>query len=369
MTNRSEAPSNAFTLSGECQVNFSHSDGESNSHKVTLLARSSQPIEHWYWGNVVHDLDGMRLTKDRIPLDFNHDANEIIGYLDEFEVTKEGLVCRGELTPFKDDDRASEIIFKAKAGVPWEASIAFGGDGIKVENIAKGASAKVNGYELEGEAAVIRSWPFRGCAICPQGADENTSSSVFSGGDPVVVEFINGDEEMSEDRQDVAEDVQVEDQLDEQFDDAVEEVAEDLEDNTDAVEEILEDIVDAVDEKIEEVVELSNEDARAELSQFMEKFGVENGAKWFAEGKTEADATALHYQAIEQERDELRNQVAELTIRLEAVERGEDEPLSFSQAVSQEEEEAKARFNSFRESTGSDAIAAFASRFDRKISE
>jgi hypothetical protein len=150
------------------------------SAPVRLKARSGQPIEHWYWGNVVHDLSGMKLAKGRLAIDYVHDPKEIIGYLNKFDATSGDLFAEGALVPFKDSDRATEIIHKMREGVPYEASINFGGDGIKVQELAEGEVTEVNGYRLEGPAAVIREWPLRGVAICPYGADQNTESATFS---------------------------------------------------------------------------------------------------------------------------------------------------------------------------------------------
>lgn len=80
--------------------------------------------------------------------------------------------------PYKESDRASEIIHKARAGVPYEASINFGGPGIKVEEVAEGRAAQVNGYQFDGPGIIVREWPLRGVAVCPYGADMNTRSEL-----------------------------------------------------------------------------------------------------------------------------------------------------------------------------------------------
>lgn len=147
---------------------------------VRLIARSGKAIEHWFWGRVVHDLAGMHLSKSRIPIDYVHDSKEIVGYLNRFDTESGDLVTSGALVPFKDSDRATEIIHKSRAGVPYEASINFGGDGIKVQELADGETAEVNGGMFDGPGVIIREWPLRGVAICPYGADANTASAVLS---------------------------------------------------------------------------------------------------------------------------------------------------------------------------------------------
>lgn len=151
-----------------------------------MVARTGQPIEHWYWGRVVHDLAGMR-HRGRIPIDYAHDEKEIIGYANHFDTKSGDLVLSGALVPYKDNDRASEVVHKAKAGVPYEASINFGGDGIQVERVSDGASTSVNGFEFAGPGVVVRQWPLRGVAVCPYGADGNTSTE-FSKGEQITIE-------------------------------------------------------------------------------------------------------------------------------------------------------------------------------------
>lgn len=175
-----QIPSGACTLVvGDFQLG---DNGEnSKSAPIKLVARSGGAIEHWFWGNVVHDMAGMYLHKSRLPIDYVHDAKEIIGYLNKFDTESGDLVTSGALTPFKGDDRATEILFKMGEGVPYEASINFGGDGIKVQELNQGQVEQVNGQEFEGPGIIVREWPLRGVAICPYGADANTESSALAG--------------------------------------------------------------------------------------------------------------------------------------------------------------------------------------------
>lgn len=155
------------------------------SAPVRLVARTGKAIEHWFWGRVIHDLAGMHLHKSRIPIDYVHDSKEIIGYLNKFDVSSGDLVTSGALVPFKDSDRATEIVHKSKAGVPYEASINFGGEGIKVQVVAEKEFTQVNGQQFDGPGVVIREWPLRGVAICPYGADMNTESKTFGNSNQV----------------------------------------------------------------------------------------------------------------------------------------------------------------------------------------
>jgi len=175
-------PASACRLAGG-EIDLGDNGDGAKTAPVKLKARSGQPIEHWFWGRVVHDLAGMRLNKPRLTVDYAHNDSEVLGYLNHFDTESGDLIASGALTPFRDDDRASEVLFKMRQGVPYEASIFFGGDGIKVEDVGEGMVAQVNGYQFDGPGLIIREWPLRGVAICPYGADQNTESAAMSSGE------------------------------------------------------------------------------------------------------------------------------------------------------------------------------------------
>ena len=146
---------------------------------VSMLARSSQPIEHPYWGVIAHDIEGV-VHKESIPIDYAHNDNEVIGVLDNLTSTPDGLQATGRLVSFTPEDRAAEVIYKSEKGVPYEASINFAGEPLELENVNEGESASVNGYELSGPAVIVRKWTCRGVAVAPYGADQGTSTALLS---------------------------------------------------------------------------------------------------------------------------------------------------------------------------------------------
>lgn len=172
------------------QVEMGDNGENAKSAPIKLKARSGDPIDHWYWGKVIHDLAGMRVNKPRLTIDYAHNDDEVLGYLNHFDVSGGDLVASGALTPWREDDRASEVMFKMKQGVPYEASIFFGGNGIKIEEVPEGFMQIVNGRQFDGPGVIIREWPLRGVAICPYGADQNTEASAMAQGETVAVEKV-----------------------------------------------------------------------------------------------------------------------------------------------------------------------------------
>lgn len=84
----------------------------------------------------MHDLSGFQ-AKPSIPLDYCHDAQQVVGFANKFDVSSDDLVVSGALTPFKDGDRANEIVNKSERGVLYEASIFFDPYHLTVEGVPR----------------------------------------------------------------------------------------------------------------------------------------------------------------------------------------------------------------------------------------
>ena len=303
------------------ELNVEATSENSKTRKVRLQARSGQPIEHGFWGKVVHDLSGMRMHKNRLPIDYAHNDAEVLGYLNHFETESGDLVVSGALTPFREDDRASEVIFKMDNGVPYEASIFFGGDGIKLQMLEDGEMAEVNGYDFDGPGIIIREWPLRGVAICPYGADANTESSTFSSNKqfrasewtaPKQEEQPNEEKSMKAEKEGSVESAPVVENEEAKM--SVESVEQEVKPEAEAVEgEAVE--VPAAEEEIEEKSEQQpeEEDPRAEFKRMVESFGAGIASKVYAEGGTFEDAKDAAFAALKADNESLKAKLAEIT--------------------------------------------------------
>jgi hypothetical protein len=166
----SKPPADAFVLTAKLMSN----DQEGESHNVELLARTPNPLYHWWWGNIVHDMEGFFKHKDTITLDWNHNNDVLVGYADKQETTEEGLMLSGKLISLEKGDQADKIIQWKKHGVPLEASIYF--DEAEMEYIPEDTTTLVNNQQFAGPGVVVRKWTIRGCAICPYGYDGKTET-------------------------------------------------------------------------------------------------------------------------------------------------------------------------------------------------
>lgn len=288
---------------------------------IKLRARSGDAIEHWFWGRVIHDLAGMQLHKSRVPIDYAHDTKEVVGYLNKFDSESGNLETSGALVPFKDNDRATEIIYKLQNGVPYEASINFGGDGIKVQELAEGEVAEVNGRIFEGPGTIVRQWPLRGVAICPYGADANTDSSMFGNNNKVFTASVIEPETAKQ--EDAMSNASVENAAAEQAEAVKNEAQKNaVEVELQAIEakpeKTAQAVVDAGGKAVEDarVVEMeAKPEAKTELSRdefvrIADKFGSEIAVKVVRDGGDYVSAMEMAYQSKCEENEKLVKELA-----------------------------------------------------------
>lgn len=121
---------------------------------------------------VVVDLAGLKVAKVLVA-NLDHDATKRVG---NFEVANDGksLVAHGKATaatPARD-----EVVNSAIAGYQWQASMEVRPS--RVEQLARGKSATVNGQEVTGPAYITRSGTLLGLGFVSHGADDNTTATI-----------------------------------------------------------------------------------------------------------------------------------------------------------------------------------------------
>jgi hypothetical protein len=353
------------------------SSGESSVYPISMLGRSAEPIYHWYWGKVVHDMAGFSTDHPRVAIDYRHDDDQPIGYLDQFRADHSGLHLSGRLVsldPTNPSDRVSQLKKLADAGVPFQSSIFF--EASKLEQVHDGASAQVNGYTIEGPAIIIRQWSLRGMAVCLYGADGRTTSQFSDSGSDVSIPCItskamtkkltskaaasaaakklstkppkNGklppaankfagkdkqaddSEEMEEHDEEETEDESDETAEDEPTDETPADDSDDSSEGETDVEAETED--DEENEQADDETKAKKHSAktRSELKKYIEAFGHKNGATWFAEGLEFTAAMGKHCQELSAQLADKDAEIADLRKKLKAVDRGEQEPLKLS---------------------------------------
>lgn len=180
---RNRAPSTAFRFEAKRPTFEKPSDRDKSGLRrmpIAVLARTGGPVFHWWFGDVVHDMAGMR-SKESIAFDYRHSADHPIGFANSIEATNE-LWLRGELISRFAEDKAAEIMDLGPEGVPYEASIDFDPYTMVLEYLDEGYQATVNGMTVSGPITIVREWELLRCAICLTGVDGGTRTEFEAGG-------------------------------------------------------------------------------------------------------------------------------------------------------------------------------------------
>ena len=209
--------------------------------KIIIL--SGEMMERGDLGYFVIDPNSIRLHKDRLILDYDHNEEEILGYVDNIRVEENKLVGDATIESVREGDRASEVIARLESNTPYEISPTVMLDEVDV------TVEKVQDGDIEYN--IYRNVPIRGVSICPFGTDRLTTVlNVFGGKNPMK----------KRNRKMVKM----------------------------AADEVLEDAVvetEVVDEVVDEVVaEEPTYDAYPLLEEFIGEFGFERGVEYFRRG-------------------------------------------------------------------------------------
>lgn len=72
----------------------------------------------------------------------------------------------------------------------------------------------------------------------------------------------------------------------------------------------------------------TREEFLAELQRYTDRFGAENGQKWFQDGKSFQEALELHCEKLSSRIEELESQLIEANEKLSSIQIGEEEPIA-----------------------------------------
>ena len=216
--------------------------------RVKIKVITSSILEHPGLGRFRVRTETAAPSKDRVPLDYNHNEEEVIGYVENFQCTADAITADGVvLIGDESSDSAKTFAQNIDGGVPFEASAFL--------DLSEAESVELEEGVTEWSGALIR-----GVAICPYGTDRKTTVSLKLGETNFVVRLKdkssnNEDEEMDEEKK-----VSIEDQ------------------KTDP------------------------KNPREELEEMIEEFGLERGVDFFRRGVSIEEAREEDYQSLKAER-------------------------------------------------------------------
>ncbi len=359
-------PASALSFAADAEIGSNGSNAK--SAPIKLLARTNTVTNYPGIGPILHDFTGCE-HRNRIPLDWSHDSNTPIGFINKIDVSDSGIICSGSLVSTRPDDKCSDIIKQHEAGIPFEASILTQSN--EVEFLDEGQFGMVNGEQVEGPLYVFRSYRLRGVALCLYGKDPY-SQTEFSAGDSVELSVVPFNTNASSQKSGVTtgtiKDIAMSESVKAEAEKAVETPTvndKSVEGADKPVDAEVKPGVEGGTEKLpvetpktegEKSVEVPKQTEVQELKlsdgqKFLEAFG-QQGAVWFCEGKTYDQCIKLHI-------DSLKAENAELKMRLSQSAVGADAPVSFSASpdLSSEEQQMQAKTKKLKNEGVPDSIA------------
>lgn len=209
--------------------------------RVKIKVITSSILEHPGLGRFRVKTETAAPNKERVPLDYNHNEEEVIGYVENFQcdadaITADGVVLIGD----DSSDAAKTFAQNIDGGVPFEASAFL--------DLSEAESVELEDGVVEWSGALIR-----GVAVCPYGTDRNTTVSLKMGDSNFVVR---------------------------------------LSESTQPVEE----------EEMDEEKKKTESSPREELETMIEEFGLERGVEFFRKGVSIEEARGIDYQELKAQR-------------------------------------------------------------------
>lgn len=215
--------------------------------RVKIKVITSSILEHPGLGRFRVKTETATPSKKRVPLDYNHNEEEVIGYVENFQCTEDAITADGVvLIGDESSDAAKTFAQNIDGGVPFEASAFL--------DLSEAESVELEDGVTEWSGALIR-----GVAVCPYGTDRKTTVSLKLGETNFVVRLKksnNEDEDMDEEKK-----VSIEDQKKD-----------------------------------------DSKNPREELEAMIEEFGLERGVEFFRRGITIEEAREEDYQSLKAER-------------------------------------------------------------------
>jgi hypothetical protein len=162
---------------------------------VRLVGYRGDIIDHWFWGNLAFDMDGLRFAKKATPGLIDHQSSQRLTFAKAQSIKPEVFIAG----PILDNEDAQKVKADMAKGFQFEASLSLAPT--LVEQVAKGESVEVNGKMLRGPGAVFRKAAIKEISATVFGAFSNTESALYSATDEqVTFTLVDKEKTMSDKR-------------------------------------------------------------------------------------------------------------------------------------------------------------------------
>lgn len=173
--NFDDAPNNAYQfLAGDVQTQIEKTGDKTKRTFSGIAYHGGQIDDHWYWGNLVFDLDGLDLANGKVPMLVEHDRDQRCGFINSHNIGDAGLNIEGTLL---SNEHGTTIANDADEGYPWQMSVSIVPS--RVETVEQG-QVTVNGRTFNAPVTIFRQNTIREVSFCALGADRHTSAQVFN---------------------------------------------------------------------------------------------------------------------------------------------------------------------------------------------
>jgi len=134
--------------------------------------------DHYYWGDLAIDLQGMKFAKKVYPILENHRTDQKIAFSKKPSTEGNKLSFNPKGITFVDTEESLKFQKLSQEGFPYEGSIFAVPSNI--ERLEKGATAMVNGFKMKGPGVIWRQSQFKEASVCVFGYDDKTEAKAFS---------------------------------------------------------------------------------------------------------------------------------------------------------------------------------------------
>ena len=173
-------------------VQYAEREGEAEARTFHIDAYDGSIIpQHWYWGNLAFDLEGLTFAGSRTPVLDTHDPLGRVGVAPDRAIESDGVHFDGH---YLTNSRATALYQDMKDGFPMQASLNV--PPTRVTQVLEGEEVEVNGHTLKGPGAVFRAATIVEVSMCVLGAAPNTESTAFADTDNKIMFSIDPTKEI-----------------------------------------------------------------------------------------------------------------------------------------------------------------------------
>ena len=161
-------------LAGDVQTQIEKTGDKTKRTFSGVAYHGGQIDDHWYWGNLVFDLDNLDLADGKVPMLVEHDRDQRCGFINSHNIGDAGLSIDGTLL---SNEHGTTIANDADEGYPWQMSVSIKPS--RVETVESG-QVTVNGRTFNAPVTIFRQNTIREVSFCALGADRHTNAQVFN---------------------------------------------------------------------------------------------------------------------------------------------------------------------------------------------